>query len=453
MRRALLAVAVGVVLFAAGGPAQAQDTDDSALGIRQVDSTDSAAVEVTFFYTGERDALTDLTVREGDRVVEATPAVPLDDQQSLGVVLVIDSSKSMEANALIERVREAAHAFVDAKAVTDQIAIVNFDGDVTVAEEFTTDEDRLHEAIDAIALEENTAVWDGIVRSAHLYDDSSLQPNIIVFSDGADNASTATAEQAQAAVTAVGGTLFAIGVENSGFDQLAAVARATGGEAAVADDPEGVGAIFDEVQQTLRKQYVTTFVSETTDASSIPITLTVGTASDTKEYVPGSNQQGAASLAPVAVEEPSGPAFFRSPAGLALGMGLVALAVVAIAFSVGSSFFGGDRSLQKALSPYADSRGLRRGARVRRRRRRRRQGPAPRPDPAAAAGRRGHRELRREAGLPHHGRVACWSGRTSPCDPPRRSSSTPWAWSSSRCCCSHSPTARSPRSSASSSSA
>ena len=216
------------------------------------------------------------------------------------MVLVIDSSKSMEANALIERVREAAHAFVDAKAATDQIAIVNFDGDVTVAEEFTTEEDRLHEAIDAIALEENTALWDGIVRSAHLYDDSTLQPNIIVFSDGADNASTATAEQAQAAVTAVGGTLFAIGVENSGFDQLAAVARATGGEAAVADDAEGVGAIFDEVQQTLRKQYVTEFVSETTDVSSIPITLTVGTASDTKEYVPGSNQQGAASLAPVA---------------------------------------------------------------------------------------------------------------------------------------------------------
>ena len=353
MRRALLAFAVGAVLLVAGGPAVAQDADAPALGIRQVDSTDAGAVDVTFFYTGERDALTDLTVREGDRVVEAAAAVPLDDQQSLGVVLVIDSSKSMEANALIERVRESAHAFVDAKAATDQIAIVNFDGDVTLAEDFTTEEERLHEAIDAIALEEDTSLWDGIVRAAHLYDDSSLQPNLLVFSDGADTASTATADQAQAAVAAVGGTLFAIGVENAGFDQLSAVARATGGEAAVADDPEGVGGIFEEVQQTLRKQYVTTFASEATEAGAIPITLTVGNASDTKEYVPGSNQQGAASLAPIAVEEPSGPAFFRSPVGLALGMGLIVLVVVAIAFSVGSSFFGDDKSLKKVLSPYA----------------------------------------------------------------------------------------------------
>ena len=41
---------------------------------------------------GERDDLADLTVREDDELVEATAAVPLDDQQALGVVLVIDSS-------------------------------------------------------------------------------------------------------------------------------------------------------------------------------------------------------------------------------------------------------------------------------------------------------------------------------------------------------------------------
>ena len=48
--------------------------------------------------------------------------MPLDDQQALGIVLVIDASESMEEDALIERVKEAAHEFVDAKAATDQIA-------------------------------------------------------------------------------------------------------------------------------------------------------------------------------------------------------------------------------------------------------------------------------------------------------------------------------------------
>jgi tight adherence protein B len=359
MRRALLALvaAAGSLLFVAGAPAlataSAQDTD-SALGIRDVDSTDPSAVEVTFFYTGERDALADLTVREDGNQVEFTPAVPLDDQQDLGVVLVIDSSKSMEENALIERVREAAHVFVDSKAPTDQIAVVSFDGDVTLVEDFTTDADALNEAIDSIALEENTSLWDGIVRAARLYDDSSLQPNLIVFSDGADNASTATADQAEAAVTGVGGTLFAVGVENSGFDELTSVVRTTGGEAVLADDAEGVGVLFEDVQQTLRKQYVTTFVSEAPDAGAIPVQLTVGNDSDSVEYVPGSDQQGAASLQPVPVEEPSGPDFFRSPAGLAIALAFVAVAVIAVAFSIGSSFFGNDGGLRQALRPYSE---------------------------------------------------------------------------------------------------
>ena len=42
---------------------------------------------------------------------------------------------------------------MDAKAATDQIAIVSFAGKVTVVEDFTTDKEALNEAIDDIALE------------------------------------------------------------------------------------------------------------------------------------------------------------------------------------------------------------------------------------------------------------------------------------------------------------
>src|SRR5688572_7623548 len=110
MRRALLALSALVVgVLVLGAPtARAQD-GESRIGIRQVDSTDSSAVEVTFFYSGDRADLADLTVREDGKLVEAESAVPLQDQQSLGVVLVIDASRSMAENALIERVREAAH--------------------------------------------------------------------------------------------------------------------------------------------------------------------------------------------------------------------------------------------------------------------------------------------------------------------------------------------------------
>ena len=172
-------------------PAGAQD-DDAPLAIREVDATDQAAVDVTFFYSGERADLADITVRENGELMEATAAVPFDDQQTLGVVLVIDASTSMEEGALIERVKDAAHQFVDAKAATDQIAIVSFAEKVTVVQEFTTDKAALNEAIDDIALEPETLRCTtpscGRRRSTAT---PTLQPNIIVFSDGEDTTSKA----------------------------------------------------------------------------------------------------------------------------------------------------------------------------------------------------------------------------------------------------------------------
>jgi tight adherence protein B len=353
MRRFLLALAAGLAI-AVGAlvPAGAQDAD-SALGIRGVDATDPDAVEVTFFYSGDRNDLADITLREDGRILETTPAVPFDDTDRLGVALVIDASGSMETGALIERVKEAATAFVDAKAATDEIAVVSFNREVRVVQDFTTDATLLTEAIDEIALDDDTALYDGIVRASAMFQDSELQPNLVVFSDGGDTVSSADRDTAEAAVTAVGGTLFAVGVENSGFGQLATIADETGGDAAVADDPEGVNGLFEQVQETLRKQYILTYASSATDGT-VPIQIRLGNASASAEFVAGSAQEGVASLRPLTVEEPGGPAFFRSSTGLMVALGLVALAAVAAVYSIASTFVGSENGLGQALQPYSE---------------------------------------------------------------------------------------------------
>lgn len=346
---AALALGLGVTTGAS-----AQEQQGPALAVREVDATNPAAVRVTFTYAGNRSDLTDLVVREGDRVVNATAAVPLSDQQALGIVLVIDSSNSMQQGALIERVIEAAHAFVDSKTVADQIAIVTFNTDVLVMQDFTTDKARLDAAIDKIAIGPDTALYDGIVRSSALFKDSTLQPNLIVFSDGGDTASSFTAERAQASVENAGGALFAIGVENPGFKILEGMASATGGSSAIAGDPAGVGKLFDSVQATLRKQYVVTFPSQAATGTQA-LTLSIGGNEQTSaEFVAGSSQGGTATLRPQVVEKPSGPAFLRGSAGLWLGLVLVVVALAVALMSLGDSFLGRENTLNRALLPYAE---------------------------------------------------------------------------------------------------
>jgi tight adherence protein B len=348
----VLAVLVAsLAVFTGLGPARAQE--NPAIGIRGVDATDPGDVQVTFTYAGDRDDLSDLVVRESDRIVETTAAVPLSDQQSLGIALVIDASGSMEEGALIERVIEAAHAFVDNKGGTDQIAVVSFNNEVRLVQDFTTDKALLDKALDSIAIGHDTALYDGIVRASSLFEDATFQPNVIVFSDGADTVSALSKERAQASVENIGGALFAIGVENDGFRVLSEMASATGGTSAVADDPAGVGALFDSVQATLSKQYVVTYKS-TAASGTVPITLSVGDQQAQAEYVAGSSQGGAASLRPEVVEEPTGPAFLRSSTGLLIGLGLVLLSVAAIVMSLGDSFFGRENTLNTALQPYAE---------------------------------------------------------------------------------------------------
>jgi tight adherence protein B len=349
---AFAAVIVGLACLALGtGPAAAQDAPQ--LAVRQIDATDPAVVQVTFTYQGDRGDLSDLVIREGGDVVDTNTAVPLGDQQALGIVLAIDTSGSMREGALIERVLEAARAFVEGKQVSDQIAVVAFDNEVRLVQDFTADEDVLLDALADMPLAAETSVYDGIVRSAALLEDTSLQPNIVVFSDGEDSASNATAERAQAAVVNVGGALFALGVDNSGFDTLRSIAEETGGTAVAADDPSGVDTLFESVQSTLQKQYVVTYASRA-ESGAVPISLTVGNAQASAEYSAGSSQLGTASLRPQPVEKPSGPAFFRTSAGLLLALALIALAAFALIFSLGSTFFSGNATLNQTLQPYSE---------------------------------------------------------------------------------------------------
>lgn len=350
----LAAAASVVLLLSALGPVGAQDAPEEApLVIRQVDATDPAAVRVTFAYEGDRNDLRDLTLREDGDTVETTTAVPLADRRGLAVVLVIDASTSMQDSSLFTPVLEAAREFVAAKSPQDQIAIVSFNREVRVVQEFTSDADVLTDAIGEISVADDTALYDAIVRASALTADTELQPNIVVFSDGGDTASAADAREAAAAITRSGAAAFAVGVPNDGFDTLASMAERSGGTSALADDAAGISDLFASVDDTLRRQYEVTFASRATDGPA-RLELRVGSASATGEFVAGGAAEGADSLRPQPVDKPSGPSFLRSSTGLWIGLGLLTLAVIVAVLSLGETFAGRTNTLNTALQPYGE---------------------------------------------------------------------------------------------------
>lgn len=350
-RAALALVLLVLALLAGLAPSAAQD--GSALTIRSVDATDPENVEVVFAYQGDRNDLTDLVVREAGDLVEASTAVPLADEQALGIVLAIDASDSMQEGALIERVLEAVREFISSKAPNDQIAIVSFNNEVRVVQDFTTDTERLLAAVEELPLGPFTAAYDAIVRSASLFEERDVQPNIIVFTDGEDTFSQASAGHAEAAVRAAGGALFAMGPDHPGFGTLAEVAQRTGGQALRADDAGAVGQLFADVRATLERQYITTFSSRH-PSGTVPLSLSIGAASDEVEMVVGSAQAGAANLEPAPVASPSGPKVFRQKTGLYLGLGLLAVAAFIAALSLGMTFLGRENTLSQTLQPYSE---------------------------------------------------------------------------------------------------
>ena len=107
----------------------------------------------------------------------------------VGVVLVIDTSGSM-LGAPMDAAKSAATSFIDQKRPEDAIAIVSFADTAVVQTGFTTNADVLHDRVDALVADGETAFNDGVILGMSQFDgvaENQLN-NMIVLSDGEDTA-------------------------------------------------------------------------------------------------------------------------------------------------------------------------------------------------------------------------------------------------------------------------
>jgi tight adherence protein B len=223
------------------------------------------------------------------------------------VILAFDASGSMRH--AIESAKAAANEFVNAMPADVRIGLEAFGDDVTVLSPPTTDRALLSAQINGIVADGDTALYDAVVAAAPQFTRAAERRVLVILSDGKDDGSTATLDQAIAAVQGEHVEAISLTTPETDLASLLALGRVTS-----ADDPAGVSAAFARVADLLTPvvgptTVPTTAAPTTTDlptTTEVPTTTAAPTTTDAP---------------PTTVAAPTAPVYTRPPAPPAAGTG------------------------------------------------------------------------------------------------------------------------------------
>ena len=185
------------------------------------------------------------------------------DDTPVAAGLVVDHSGSMRHK--IPDVVAAAQAFARSSSPADQMFVVNFNEHVTLGlptdKSFSDIPTELGEAISGAAATGQTALYDAITSALeHLQTAHQDKKVLIVISDGGDNASRHTLEEALRMAERSGALVYTIGIYDEGDPDrnpkvLRHLAQATGGEAFFPLQTAEAVTVCERIARDIRGQY------------------------------------------------------------------------------------------------------------------------------------------------------------------------------------------------------
>jgi VWFA-related protein len=202
----------------------------------------------------------DFNVFEDGRLQTITSFRHEDIPVAMGIV--VDNSGSMREKR--QKVNAAALNLVRSSNPNDEVFIVNFNDEYYLDQDFTSSINKLREGLEKIEARGGTALYDAVVASAeHLKKDAKLEKKVIlVVTDGDDNESSETLEQAVRRLQGDGGpTVYAIGIlekdehPKHAKRALQIMSERTGGIAFFPQTLDEVDAISRTVAHDIRTQY------------------------------------------------------------------------------------------------------------------------------------------------------------------------------------------------------
>jgi VWFA-related protein len=176
--------------------------------------------------------------------------------------IVIDNSGSMREKRA--KVNQAALNLVRSSNPQDEVFVVNFNDEYYLDQDFTNDLLKLKEALEKIDTSGGTALYEALVASSeHLKTNARLERKVIfVVTDGEDNASRDTLEQAVKLLQEENGpSVYAIGIlgdeehPKRAKRALEIVTQRTGGLAFFPKTLDEVDEISRQVAHDIRNQY------------------------------------------------------------------------------------------------------------------------------------------------------------------------------------------------------
>ena len=204
--------------------------------------------------------------------------VPADDVE---VILAIDASGSMLK--VIDAAKAAANEFVASMPAGVRIGVETFADVVTVLTPPTNDRALLTAQIDSIEADGDTALYDVVVAASQHFTPTAENKVLVLLSDGKDEGSLATLEDAITALQGVNVEAISLTTAETDLESLTALGAVTS-----AEDAAGVAAAFDRVASLVveaidpsaapsTSERATTSAPATTVAAATPTVATVAT--------------------------------------------------------------------------------------------------------------------------------------------------------------------------------
>ncbi len=181
--------------------------------------------------------------------------------------VLLDTSSSMaEGNRLDAAVQGALRFFQQVLTPKDRAAVITFADTPTLAVRFTNQEPVLSGGLSGLTADGNTALYDSLVYALYYFGGVKGKRAIVVLSDGKDEGSRYTFNDALEYARRSGVAIYTVGIDLSSREtdvrtKLSRLAEETGGRFFFITGASDLPGVYQAIEKELRSQYLLAYQS------------------------------------------------------------------------------------------------------------------------------------------------------------------------------------------------